>query len=469
MSNLLTLLSSSFDTTPYTHILPSLERHLISTADLLTLDPVDVAKRAQVPPGEVKKLVDAVVEALHGDVSVKASDSNVTGWNGLQHAGDVAKRWQTISTLDDALDEALNGGIACGHLTEIVGESAAGKTQLLLTLLLSAQLSPSPSPSTPSLPPPSSSSLYISTEAPLQTTRLTQILTTHPHLSSLPSSSKPTLSHIHSTHIHDLEAQDHILRYQVPVAIRQHNVRLLVIDSVAANFRAESLTANDGQRKGGVGNLAKRSAQLAQMGALLRDLARETGVAVVVANQVADRFSAADNGRLNSSLRAPTQSSTQDSSHRANSPSGRAQQQHHRQPDPKPPPKRQVGLFSTTDPLSLDHQQNFFTGWGDEESQTNLKTPSLGLTWTNQLSTRIAWIKIPIYDYQNGRGEEGDGREVNVKWARRVKVVFSGWAPAAGESGEGGGKGVEVEIWKGGVRSLRSKQRMARDAAVVEE
>ncbi|SMR59276.1 unnamed protein product [Zymoseptoria tritici ST99CH_1E4] len=503
MSNLLTVLSSSFDTTPYTHILPSLERHLISTADLLTLDPVDVAKRAQVPPGEVKKLVDAVVEALHGDVSVKASDSDVTGWNGLQHAGDVAKQWQTISTLDDALDEALNGGIACGHLTEIVGESAAGKTQLLLTLLLSAQLSPSPSPPTPppsslyisteaplqttrltqiltthphlsaqlspspSPPTPPPSSLYISTEAPLQTTRLTQILTTHPHLSSLPSSSKPTLSRIHSTHIHDLEAQDHILRYQVPVAIRQHNVRLLVIDSVAANFRAESLTANDGQRKGGVGNLAKRSAQLAQMGALLRGLARESGVAVVVANQVADRFSAVDNGRFNSSLRPPTQSSTQDSSHRAGSPSGRPQ---HRQPDPKPPPpRRQTGLFSTTDPLSLDHQQNFFTGWGDEESQTNLKTPSLGLTWTNQLSTRIALIKLPIYDYSGTMDGEGEGREVNVKWARRMKVVFSGWAPAAGESGEDEGRGVEVEIWKGGVRSLRSKERMARDAAVVEE
>ncbi|SMQ54841.1 unnamed protein product [Zymoseptoria tritici ST99CH_3D7] len=463
MSNLLTVLSSSFDTTPYTHILPSLERHLISTADLLTLDPVDVAKRAQVPPGEVKKLVDAVVEALHGDVSVKPPGAEVTGWNGLQHAGDVAKQWQTISTLDDALDEALNGGIACGHLTEIVGESAAGKTQLLLTLLLSAQLSPS----TASTPPPSS--LYVSTEAPLQTTRLTQILTTHPHLTPLPSSSKPTLSRIHSTHIHDLEAQDHILRYQVPVAIRQHNVRLLVIDSVAANFRAESLTANDGQRKGGMGNLAKRSAQLAQMGALLRGLARESGVAVVVANQVADRFSAADNGRFNSSLRAGTQGSTQDSSHRANSPSGRPQ---HRQPDPKPPPpRRQTGLFSTTDPLSLDHQQNFFTGWGDEESQTNLKTPSLGLTWTNQLSTRIALIKLPIYDYSGTMDGEGEGREVNVKWARSVKVVFSGWASAAGESGgkgEGGGKEVEVEIWKGGVRSLRSKK-MAEAGVVVEE
>lgn len=55
MTNLLTLLPE-FDIKPFTHILPSLERALISTADLLTLDAVDVAKRAQVPPGEVRKL-----------------------------------------------------------------------------------------------------------------------------------------------------------------------------------------------------------------------------------------------------------------------------------------------------------------------------------------------------------------------------------------------------------------------------
>jgi len=55
MTNLLIVLPE-FDVKPFTHILPSLEKALISTADLLTLEAVDVAKRAQVPPGEVKKL-----------------------------------------------------------------------------------------------------------------------------------------------------------------------------------------------------------------------------------------------------------------------------------------------------------------------------------------------------------------------------------------------------------------------------
>ena len=55
MTNLLTVLPD-FDIQPFTHILPSLEKALVSAADLLTLDALDVAKRAQVPPGEVRKL-----------------------------------------------------------------------------------------------------------------------------------------------------------------------------------------------------------------------------------------------------------------------------------------------------------------------------------------------------------------------------------------------------------------------------
>lgn len=126
MSNLLTVLPN-FDIAPFTHILPSLERALISTADLIALDAFDVAKRAQVPPGEVKKLADAAVQALHHDAAsstFSSRDDSAGGdtWDGFQTGTTLANRWTTISTLDDTLDVALGGGIARGHLTEIVGE-----------------------------------------------------------------------------------------------------------------------------------------------------------------------------------------------------------------------------------------------------------------------------------------------------------------------------------------------------------
>lgn len=296
-----------------------------------------------------------------------------------------------------------------------------------MTLLLSAQLPPSQASGVEGR----NAALYISTEAPLQTTRLSQILTSHPKLCALPLNDRPSLSHVHSTHIHDLEAQDHILRYQVPVVIQKHNIALLVIDSIAANYRAEFDKGGKGRR--GIESLAKRSTQLAQTGALLRSLARTYNIAVVVANQVADRFKDAD-----PVLHPPTQSTQRSQLSTSLETIAAA-------PSPSftlvPP-----GPLSTQDPLALDHQQRFFTGWGDDTVTTNLKTPSLGLTWTNQLSARVALLKTPIYE--NKCYAPGDERNV-IGWNRSCKSVFSPWCAESQ---------TPFEIWEGGIRSVQAER-----------
>jgi DNA repair protein RAD57 len=111
MTNLLAVLPE-LDIQPYSHILPSLEKALISAADLLTLDAVDIAKRAQVPPGEVKKLASALIDGLHA--------STITTPYDAAQVRDQAK--PTISTLDDGLDALLGGGILPGTIIEFVGE-----------------------------------------------------------------------------------------------------------------------------------------------------------------------------------------------------------------------------------------------------------------------------------------------------------------------------------------------------------
>ncbi|PPJ56171.1 hypothetical protein CBER1_09089 [Cercospora berteroae] len=427
MTNLLLVLPD-FDITPHTHILPSLERALVTTADLLALDALDVAKRAQVPPGEVKELADAVRNALHRDAASPYSSLANPGEarSGWESGKDIIDRWTAISTLDDVWDAALGGGIARGHLTEVVGESAAGKTQFLLTLLLAGQLTTQDD----GKPKHGTSVLYISTEAPLQTTRLAQILNTHPKLVELPLEERPSLSKVHSTHVHDLEAQEHILRYQVPVAVQKHNVGLLVVDSIAANYRAEFDRGARGKRSSE--SLAKRGAQLAQTGSHLRAVARTHNIAVVVANQVADRFTPEPH------LHAPTQP-TQTS--RPSTPS----RTNNLFPE-LPTQGATTGLLSTDDPLALDHQQRFYTGWGDDESATNLKTPSLGLTWTNQLSSRIALLKAPIYEDKVYAA--GDERNL-MGWNRSCKVVFSPWCAESN---------TPFEIWEGGIRSHKNAE-----------
>ena len=297
------------------------------------------------------------------------------------------------------------------------------------------------------------SALYISTEAPLQTKRLAQILSNHPLIASLPLSDRPSLSRIESTQIIDLQSQDHILRYQLPVQIQRRNIGLVIIDSVAANFRAEFESS---KTKRSAEALAERSTQLAQLGALLRDIARKHNVAIVVANQVLDRFTPAamalDHASVLSQRSAYTAfddsangsgRSTPLSRQQSNAPLQRAPSEAH------PPPP---AILSTNDPLALDHQQRFFSGCGDDPFVTkDLKTPSLGLTWTNQLSARIALLKDPILKPQDYL--LGPGMDI-VGWERSVKIAFASWC-----CDNNGGKGVPFEIWEGGIRRKVEKDK----------
>ncbi|KAL8677062.1 MAG: hypothetical protein Q9224_007226, partial [Gallowayella concinna] len=277
----------SFPTKLYTHLIPSLEKNLITTTDLLTLDPLEIAKRAQLPLLDVRRLANHVLASLQSQLGVVDGKEALRKYehppgeqytSSLKQSGSkLASKWSAISTLDPVLDSALGGGIPTTYITEITGESGAGKTQFLLSLLLTTQLPPPHGLSRPAV--------YISTEHPLPTTRLTQLLDTHPHFSSLPPQKRPSLTRIFSIQTPDLESQDHILTYQLPVLLARHNIALIVIDSIAANYRAERSSASTAGAA-----LGLRSTQLVQLGHQLRSLAREYDCAVVVSNQVADRF-----------------------------------------------------------------------------------------------------------------------------------------------------------------------------------
>lgn len=302
--------------------------------------------------------------------------------------------------------------------------SGAGKTQFLLGLLLSSQL-----PAPHGL---ARSAIYISTEAPLPTSRLQQILAANPILQS--HQAPPTLSQILSIQTPDLESQEHIITYQLPVAIARHDVGLVVIDSIAANYRAERSGSHEPAA------LAERSGQLSSLGSQLRELARRFDCAIVVSNQVADRFVAIP----------PTLSSAAANSKAATS-------------SPYQPssslPQQQVHGFN---PMTLDHQIRFFSGWGSDPTSSchNLKSPSLGLVWANQIACRLVLIK------EASRVEESRGRLSQasyederadwtpIHWKRWLRIAFAAWT----DSTEGLDQGVEFEIWAGGLRNLTQKR-----------
>ncbi|KAG9195689.1 hypothetical protein G6011_00810 [Alternaria panax] len=458
MTDLLQVLPD-LDARLYTHLLPSLDKALITTNDLLTLDAADVAKRAQLPAGEVKKLADAAIAALHRQLGFGGEEAAGSSFLAASGNPDSPKHaWTCISTLDAELDAALGGGLPRGYLVEIAGESGAGKTQLLLTLLLASQL-----------PPPQGlgkTAVYISTEAILSTTRLAQLRSSHPALASLPADQKPSLSRVLSIQTPDLESQDHILRYQLPVAIEKHDIGLVILDSVAANYRAEFEKQGAGN---GAAAMARRGTQLVQLGELLRELARTKGITIVVANQVGDRFTRAASA-VSSNAASRTTSTNSQGNVRTTSTTSQGDHPDdiiHAIEQASQPASQPTETFSLSpDPLALDHQQRWFTGWGDSpyEQAHVQKTPSLGLVWTNQLACRIVLKKQPVYasragplihtvDGQDQWNDAAAAEENHVsKWRRWFKVVFAPWAPPSE------GRGVEFEIVKSGIRHVGKEQ-----------
>ncbi|KAI0181969.1 DNA repair protein RAD57 [Hypoxylon sp. FL1284] len=486
----------------FASLLPAIERHGLTTADLLTLQVPDIGKRTRLPLLDVKRLCNAVVDALHVDLGVsgnqqqqqqqqkptggdrkseprdgesKSAPSAAPAPTPLKRTGAelLAAPRRFISTLDDALDAALGGGAPVGSVTEIVGESGAGKTQLLLTLLLAAQLPPPRGLGRPAV--------YVSTEAPLSTRRLSQLLSRHPALRDLPpsSSDRPSLDRVVGTVTPDLESQDHILSFQVPVEVARRGAGLLVLDSVAANYRAEF---ERGGGTGGANNLAARGHELARLGRMLHELARTHDLAVVVANQVADRFVGGRPPGKNGPLLLPPPSYSlprvsQESPLAARtsrcvagdavppssgngSGSGTPAEYPLRSSMPEPPPEEPAAPAA----LLLDHQQRWFTGWGDDydhnASRQDLKTPSLGLVWTTQVAARVALLKRPAYGPKKLVAEDEDDGTVAVRtWRRWMKVVF---APHVAGAGPGLDGAVEFEITMGGLRSVDGKEKKAK-------
>lgn len=271
----------------------------------------------------------------------------------------------------------------------------------------------------------------MSTEAQISTKRLNQILTTHQHLCNLSPSTCPSLDNVRSIPVQDLEAQEHILEYQLPIMVQRFNVGLVILDSVAANYRAEhgSSVPKD---------LANRATQLTKLGHMLRRLALTHNLAVVVANQVSDRFeSIADRALLKAFSSSPSVSSSP-ASQVQNTSSGTNQRD-----------------LARAEIMSLDHQQRFFTGWGDDPGvgSDDLKTPALGLGWTNQIAARIV-LKMEgsrtVSKAANGPEDYVGGNLWRDKRKRRfLSIVFAPWVSGTLQP-------LEFEIRKEGIVSIGS-------------
>ena len=130
MTDLLTTIPD-FPTKSYTHLLPSLEKHLVTTTDLLTLDALELAKRAHLPLLDVRRLANHVLAILQSRLGLNTENAPLypnagqhpPEYGSLRKTGkEATTRLNFISTLDPCIDAALGGGIPTGYITELTGE-----------------------------------------------------------------------------------------------------------------------------------------------------------------------------------------------------------------------------------------------------------------------------------------------------------------------------------------------------------
>lgn len=239
------------------------------------------------------------------------------------------------------------------------------------------------------------------------------MLECHPQLSTLPADKAPTLENILAINAMDLESQGHILNYQLPVALANYNVGLVIIDSVTSNYRVEHSSDT-------ILAISTRSTELAKLGQLLRNLAAKENIAIILANQVSDRFepvegigadpasrsgfpsiqsqsAVAREAGTSSPLQRTRSDNTDQLSQFSQGPSSSQaipSSSYHAPDDEKFDGSYIIENPARNSILSLVHQERFFTGWGDgSHFERNLKTPALGYFWSTQIACRIALKK----------------------------------------------------------------------------
>ncbi|KAM3853011.1 DNA repair protein RAD51 homolog 2 [Vipera latastei] len=175
------------------------------------------------------------------------------------------------TTLED-LDKILHGGIACGSLTEITGPSGCGKTQLCIMMSLLATLPTN-------MGGLDGAVIYIDTESAFTAERLVEIAQHRfPHYFA---TEEKLIAMTSKVLVYQELTCDSVLKRikSLEEEIISKNVKLIIVDSVASVIRKEFDTKRQG-------NLKERSNLLSKEASILKYLAEEFSIPVILTNQI---------------------------------------------------------------------------------------------------------------------------------------------------------------------------------------
>lgn len=222
-----------------------------SLESIAVASPAELVEVAGLGEGTAIKVINAARDALEMSwISAKE----------LMEKRDVVGR---IGTGSKTFDELIGGGVETQAITEFYGKFGSGKTQVCHQLAVNVQLPLEKGGL-------DGNALYIDTENTFRPERAIQIIK---HVGLNP---EQALNNIFVARAYNSDHQM-VLAEKAREVVEEKNIKLIVVDSLTAHFRAEYV---------GRGALAERQQKLNRHIHTLQKLADTYNIAVVVTNQV---------------------------------------------------------------------------------------------------------------------------------------------------------------------------------------
>lgn len=175
------------------------------------------------------------------------------------------------------IDNLLGGGIDHIGITEFAGEAGAGKSQCVLQLMLRVQLPTS-------LGGLGGGAIYLHSDTATYVPAMKRLETLAgafaQSYAAVGATQARLMDEVSVMQIEDVGTLERVLKFDVPRFLRERQVRLIVLDSIAALFR---IHGDDGCSR--AKQLGERAQQFFAISARLKAISDKFSVAVVVTNQ----------------------------------------------------------------------------------------------------------------------------------------------------------------------------------------
>ncbi|KAL9850490.1 DNA repair protein XRCC3 [Geothlypis trichas] len=241
-----------------------------SVKEILNLSGADLQRLMKLSSADIQCLLKTVSHTLR-------RNSMVTALQLYQDKDRFTSQHQKLSLGCPVLDSLLKGGIPLVGITELAGESSAGKTQLGLQLCLCVQYPHQYGGL-------ESGAVYIGTEDVFPSKRLQQLIDQqHKLRADVPAEIIQKIrfgNNIFVEQAADLDTFQQCLA-RLSLLLARGMARLVLIDSMAALFRAEF----------GPADAALKARHLQAFGAQLHSLSTRFSTPIVCINQVTDAVS----------------------------------------------------------------------------------------------------------------------------------------------------------------------------------